>query len=228
MADIASKNTPLELTNVYNGVTITQEARILSLGEDFVELQTPYYQFMCVALQGHTHLHSPGLPCMVSADLKGLELTSGKIRLRNFSCLSRLSEVRLAGRVAPQEPIRTILHLKNKDFSASVADLSTSGIGIWAYKIREKGINLEPNSLINLDYYLPRQSKKFTLKGKVAYLKPAKSSIMFRLGVCVKPNNEQENKLQEYIRLRHQDILRELEQAFNRSFEPLRTANMFY
>jgi hypothetical protein len=179
-------------------------------------------------LQGHTYLSSPGLPCLVCANLNNLELTSAKIRLNDFSFLSRSSESRLTGRVVPQEPIRTILHLKNNDFSASVADLSAQGLGIWAYKIREKGIVLEQNAPINLDYYLPKQSKKFTLKGKVAYLKPAKSWLMFRLGVCLKPNNEQESKLQDYIHLRHQDIIRELEQTFNRSYEALRNANIFF
>jgi hypothetical protein len=51
---------------------------------------------------------------------------------------------------------------------------------------------------------------------------------MVRLGVCIKPNSEQETKLQDYIRQRHQDILRELEQAFNLSFEPQRIANIFF
>jgi hypothetical protein len=225
---VAQEKTPLELTNVYEGVTFTQEVRIISFGEDFVELQIPYYQFMCIALQGWTHLRCTGFPFVVNANLKNLELTSGKIRLKDFSCLSRSSEIRLTNRVAPQEPIRTLLHLRNNEFSASVADLSANGIGLWAYKIREKGINLAANSPINLDYYLPRQPKKFTLKGKVAYLKPAKSAMMVRLGVCIKPNLEQEDKLQEYIRQRHQDIIRELEQVFNRTFEPLKTANMFY
>ena len=128
LVKVAQENTPLELTNVYKGVTITQEAGIISFGEDFVEFQIPYYQFMCIALQGRTHLRSPGLPCLVSASLKKLELTSGKIRLKDFSCLSRSLEDRLTNRVAPQEPIRTTLHLKNTDFSASVADFSANGI----------------------------------------------------------------------------------------------------
>jgi hypothetical protein len=228
LVKVAQEKTPLELTNVYKGVTLTQEARIISFGEDFVELQIPYYQFMCIALQGRTHIRSSGFPFVVSASLKNLGLTSGKIRLKDFSCLSRSLEIRLTNRVAPQEPIRITLHLKNTDFSASVADLSANGMGILAYKIREKGINLEANSPINLDYYLPRQSKKFTLKGKVAYLKPVKSSVMVRLGVCFKPNLEQETRLQEYIDQRHIDIIRELEQTFIRSVEPLRTANLFY
>ena len=228
LAEIAKENKPLELTNDYKGVTITQEARIISFGDDFVELQTPYYQFMCIALQGHTHIRSPGLPCLVSANLKNLEVTSGKIQLHDFACLSRSAEVRLNTRVSPQEPTRALLHLRNADLSASVVDLSAQGIGIWAYKIQEKGIKLAINTPINLDYYLPRQSKKFTLKGKVAYLKPVKSSLMVRLGVCIQPNTEQETKLQEYIRQRHQDIFRELEQAFNRSVEPFRLANIFF
>jgi len=228
MHRVAQENIPLELTNVYSGVTITQEPGIISFGEDYVELQTPYFEFMCIALQGHTHLRSSGLPCQVSANLKNLDTTSGRIRLKDFSCLSRSSETRVASRVTPQEPVRALLHLKNKDFSASIADFSAKGIGIWAYKIREKGIYLEQNYPINLDYYLPRQPKKFTMKGKVAYLKPDKSSLMVRLGVCIKPNSEQETKLQDYIRQRHQDIIRELEQAFNRSFEPQRIANIFF
>jgi PilZ domain. len=228
LVKIAQTNTPLELTNVYKGVTVTQEARITSFGEDFVELQPSYYLFMCIALQGRTYLRSPGLPCLVSASLKDIEVTSGKVRLRNFSCLSRSVEVRTTNRVTPKESIRTLLHLKNADFSASVADFSENGIGIFAYKIREKGIKLEANSPINLDYYLPRQSKKFTMKGKVAYLQPVKSSFMVRFGVYLRPNLEQETKLQDYIRQRHLDILRELEQAFNRTFEPLRTANLFF
>ena len=228
LVKVAQENKLLELMNVYKSVTITQEARIISFGEDFIEFQMPYYQFMCVALQGRTHFRSPGLPYLFSASLENLELTSGKVRLREFKCLSRSFEVRLTNRVAPKEPIRTTLHLKNIDLSASIVDLSKKGMGLLAYKIQEKAINLEPNSLIHLDYYLPGQPKKFIMKGKLAYLKPVTGSLMARLGVCINPSLEQEAKLQKYIYLRHLDIIKELEQAFNRSFEPMRTANIFF
>jgi hypothetical protein len=228
MRAVARQNKPLTMSNVFKGVTISQESKVLGVEEDYVIFQPPYSQIMAIALAHQTFLHSPEIPGALFAHLKKIDLISGKLLLSNFEPSHSLWKRRTNVRVAPKENLRAVLRIKDTTFSVSVADLSTCGMGLLAYKLFDRGLKIGSGTPIVVDYVQPSNGLKMILRGTIAYVSRIKDTAMSRLGVHFHLNMDQERKLMKYVRQRENEILGELETTFRQEFEPRSAKDLYF
>jgi hypothetical protein len=206
---LAEKKMPLYLSLPYKGMALPQELHILDIQEGQVTLQAPTYRGNFVA-GDFIFLHSQEIPQTIAARLVEFNLPDGRLTLSELVYLDTPWKERSEMRVEPKDPIMVDVRSGAAAYRACIENLSLNGAGLLAYKVIERGVPLEPQQRVLLDFELPIDHRRLVIRGVIANLHLLGDTLV-RIGVHILPSNIKKHLLQRYILWRKNEILEELE-----------------
>jgi hypothetical protein len=216
---LASQNPWLKLTKPYRGIILSEDVKIITVNEQRAVFQV-FDSKICAALKGCVHLHSPSLPRTVRARIKDNCISKGMFALSDFAYLDSDWQNRLHERVQPKQPTYGFLKYEDFHFRAPMQNISVNGVGVLVSKTADNETELQPDSVIKLDFRVTPEYGWAALKGRIVYLIEVTKSLL-RLGIHLQPDVQQGLKLEKYIINRKKEIMEELDQAFLAGITPM-------
>lgn len=212
MRELAQNEQPLILLNTYRGVPVVTTARIINVSSGYVAVSVHEYQAVCMSIEGNTHVQSDYLSQAYQAEAVAVDVLKKQAILTDFVPVEEGVGKRVNVRVRPENPMD--VEISGDDFSISgkVADISTSGVGIYtlaAYVFDE--MPAEPGAPVFVDIKMPKTPHTLRLPGKVSNLIYREGNIIQRIGVRIDAGAELAMELQNYVSVREEAILHELE-----------------
>jgi len=218
---LAEKKIPLYLSQPYKGMVLPQELQILNIQEGQVTIQAPNQG--CNFLVGDfIFLHSQEITQTLVARLVEINLPTGQLRLSELVYLGTPWKERSDMRVEPKDPIMVDVRTASMTYRACMENLSLNGAGLLAYKAIERGIPLEPQQRVLLDFEIPPEHRRIVVRGVIANLHLLGETLV-RIGVHILPSVIKKHWLQRYILWRKNEILEELKRN---SFEENRNSTV--
>jgi hypothetical protein len=214
--ELAKQEQPLILLNTYRGVPVVTTARIINVSSGYVAVSVHEYQAVCMSMDGNTHVQSDYLSQAYHAEAVAVDVLKKQAILTDFVPVEEGIGKRVNVRVRPENPME--VEISGKDFSISgkVADISTSGVGIYTLAAYVYGeMPMERGEAVFVDIRLPETSHVKRLPGIVTYLIYREGNIIQRIGVRIDARAEEVADLQDYISEREQTILHELELIYD-------------
>jgi hypothetical protein len=226
LRSIAQEDSTLQITKPFRGMLLSQDARILAITPNSVVLQAADVR-MGFTSGTSIYLNSKLLPMPVMAQLSGVSVLNNTFIVSDFIYKEEGWKERVHERVHPKEPTYAILNWSKKSFRTSLEDISCQGIGLLAYKVLEKGFNIQSNSEILLDFQLSPNYRLSALRGRIIYHRALGKSFS-RIGVQIHPNLGQSHLLKQYIVSQKVEIGSELDQIFNQAIREPDVVDQFF
>ncbi len=113
-------------------------------------------------------------------------------------------------RVEPKDPIMVDVRTASMTYRTCMENLSLNGAGLLAYKTIERGLPLEPQQRVLLDFELPPEHRRIVVRGVIAN-RHSLGETLARIGVHILPSVMKKRWLQRYILWRKNEILEEQE-----------------
>jgi|GEM_PF-1711161 len=206
---LAEKKLPLYLSLPYKGLALPQELQILDIQEGQITIQAPNQGGNFLA-GDFIFLHSQEITQTLVARLVEINLPTGRLRLSELVYLDTPWKERSDMRVEPKDPIMVDVRSASMTYRACMENLSLNGAGLLAYKAIERGVPLEPQKQVLLDFELPQEHRRIVVRGVIANLHLLGDTLV-RIGVHILPSVIKKRWLQRYILWRKNEILEELE-----------------
>jgi hypothetical protein len=219
-------NTILHITKPFKGTLLSQETRILAITSNSIVLQAADVR-MGITSGDCVYLISELLPKPVKARLCDISCTHNTFTLRELTYKEECWKERCQERVTPEQPTYARLTWNKKDIRTSVENISSRGVGLLAYKLAEKGFNIDPKANILLDFQLTPICRLTGLRGTVIYLHPLGMAFT-RIGVEIHPNLSQNKQLKLYIASQKDAILSELNQIYFKALHEPDVVDQFF
>jgi hypothetical protein len=208
---LAKKKIPLQLSLPYKGMAIAQELQILDIQGGKLTIQAPT-QRVNYLIGDFIFLHSQENAHTMAGRLVEINLSGGQLILSAVVYLDTTWKERSDTRVEPKDPIMVDVRSEAVNYRACIENLSLNGAGLLAYKVIERGVPLEPQQRVLLDFELPTEQKRLVIRGVIANLHLLGDSLV-RIGVHILPNVSKKRLLQRYILWRKNEIIKELEES---------------
>jgi hypothetical protein len=205
---LAGKNAPLQLSLPYKGMALTQDLHILDIQDGRITLQAPN-QRVNFLIGDFIFLHTQEIAQTLAARVSEINLRAGIMKLSEMVYLGTPWKERSDTRVEPKEPIMVDVRSGPISYRACVENLSLNGAGLLAYKVIEKGVPLEPQQRVLIDFELPPDHARLVIRGVIANLHLLGDTLV-RIGVYILPSILKKDVLQRYIYSRKDEILEEL------------------
>jgi len=209
---LGRQNVALQLTKSFRGIVLNQDINILEVNPDCATFQTTSIE-MCAALEGNIYLHNQLFPRPVVAHLRNLNTCKGIFVLSGFAYIDTEWKERQYERVRPPKTVYVTLHWRGKAFRTSLENISVNGMGLWAYKLFESRMKIQPGSNTQLEFQLSPEYKYMALKGRIIYSRTI-NSLFVKLGIQLYPKAREARSLKKYIAQRKYEIMEEFDQAF--------------
>lgn len=202
----------LELMNTYRGVPVICRAKVVSIRDDLVEIESHDPGLVCLVKQKQTKVLGSDYFEPAGGRTDSVDLVNGKAILTHFTYQSTRLGERMIVRVEPKEAIP--VQIKNEDQITTVelVDLSLNGMGV-----RVEGGNynafLKPGTAVQISMQLPKEEVQ--LSGNI--LTAIKTGSAYRLSVRFLPGNPQRVAVFRYLIDRRAEISLELEQEYQQA-----------
>lgn len=154
---IASKGGEIRLLNNYKGLPIANEAKIVAVGTDAIQVSSSRYQLACLYLNRETYIQSNDLPGSLWSHVTGLSTESLQAVLTDFHFAQPTFDLRNQIRVETSSPVEVILQLHNPFtiVQTSLADISANGIGVYLDRQRYHPRLFETGTELRISLSLP-------------------------------------------------------------------------
>jgi hypothetical protein len=176
----------LELMNTYRGVPFISRARVLSIQDDLVEIQTHDPALICLVQQKQTKALGSDYFEPAVARVASSDLLVGTAVLTNFTYQSTRLGERMIVRVEPKEPFQVIVETGAGQLTVEMVDLSLNGMGVRV-ELSDYSAALKPGTTVETILQLPKEEVR--LPGSI--LTAIKSSSAYRLSVRFLPDSPQ-------------------------------------
>jgi hypothetical protein len=226
LGNLARKKAHLTMSHPFRGMLLTQELLLLSIQADQALVQAG--RNWLAANPGElVYLHSSACKEVLAARVLGINIQLGEMALGEFEDTGRPWIERMHERVQPRLPLRVLLQIGDRNLAASLENISLSGAGLLAYKLLERGIELQAGQPIKLDFELPVVHTRLSLPARLVNIQHHGERVSC-LGLKTFPNVDQVRLLERYITRRKVEILDELDQSFNEAFEPQSVKELYF
>ena len=223
---LGQQDAAIELKKSFRGLVLQQEVRVLEVSPDEAAFLLTDIE-MSAALEGNVFLHSQLFPKPVKAQVKSLDIEKCKLVLSGFVYVDTELNKRQHDRVRPKQSTYVRLHWRGKTQRACIDNISANGIGIFAFKMFERGMRIRPGSNVQLKFQLSPDHKDMVLKGTVVYINPM-DRYSTTIGIRFFPTARASRLLNEYITPRKQEILEELNQAYWELIKPRGVESLYF
>lgn len=206
---------PVRLINTYRGIPITNDARIITISQGYVAFNVHEYQAVCMTLEGKTYVQNDILPEVYQARAVAVDVSTKQAILTEFTGAGTTVGKRMAARVQPKEPADVEIYDGNRRIPGKLADISTTGVGIFTFATYIYGeLSFEKSENVFIDVRMPLSDTIMRFEGKISSVMHQKGTFLHRLGVKLVPNPATDAALLEYITHRQNEILRELKAIY--------------
>jgi hypothetical protein len=212
LSRLAEKNVPLQLSMPYKGMALAQELHILDIQDGMITMQAPNQQINYL-IGDFIFLHSQEIAQTIAARLAEINFLAGVMKLSEVIYLGTPWKERSDTRVEPKEPIMVDVRSGAIAYRACIENLSLNGAGLLAYKVIEKGVPLEPQQRVLIDFELPPDHGRMVVRGVIANLHLLGDTLV-RIGVHILPSMLKKESLQRYIYSRKNEIMEELDRTY--------------
>jgi hypothetical protein len=223
---LAHQGAPLRMSRTYRGLLVTVDVNLLTIGADRVLFQDPRNRIY-VRPGDQIVLHSPVSDETLGGRVLEINIQQCLISVGELTQIDRPWSERGQERVQAHQPVRVSLRDGNRGVPTLLENLSLTGVGLLAYKLTERGLELRPGQAVNLDFELPRGAGRFLLSARMANV-GYPSSHLACLGVATYPDVEQAQQLERYITHRKAEILQEIDLSFAESFEAHTVTQLYF
>lgn len=212
---------PIQLLNVFRGIPIVHEGKLILASQGYVVLSVHGYQAVCIVLERRTYLQSDFLPRPVKASPIAVDVAHGEVVLTRFTPAGEMIGQRMSPRVQSKEVMRVQIQTDSGSLTANLADISLSGVGVFTFgALTEDQLALKRNKMVDLNVRLLDGRPPLTIKGKVTNITQDRATMLHRVGVCTYPDDDSTRLLMEYIALRQDEIMHELEMTYQVMCKP--------
>lgn len=201
----------LELLNLYKGVNIKHNAKIVDITNDSMILNTNFMQILAIKDEGNAFIVAgDNLTSHVKADFVNINLSDNLITLKNFSRLKTMAALqRKHPRVYPK--IITEATLRNSagvEINGKLFDISQGGIGVVSTQDAEYVSGEELEAIFTLKMPKTEEEIKVNLKVNLVVSLNYRGSMRY----CCQITKEQDinAKIIEFTKLREEQTLEEL------------------
>ncbi len=132
---LADSYKDVRLLNVYKGVPISYEAKIIEVADKSALFRTEKYQIVCLNYEGITHVQSLFLPKIVIAKVHDIDFLRNESVLGDFEYTSGRIGARTQVRVIPEKTIEGLICVQEnlQAFPGELADISLDGLGFFTH-----------------------------------------------------------------------------------------------
>ncbi|HHH83408.1 MAG TPA: PilZ domain-containing protein [Chloroflexi bacterium] len=213
----------LRLINVFKGLPISYDARILKLSSKVITLEAHPYQIVCLDRYGLTHIRAERLPRVARADVIWLDHAQRQVGLSNLRYVSLQIGNRSLIRVEPEEPLELYIWDANgKRFRGELIDISQSGMAISMISDLISPNAFHTGANLKIEFSLPAtgpcQEASITGRCVIAYLKPDPILHKHRMGMQLFPDEKSRPIISRYISARQSEIQNEIRSLAAKSF----------
>lgn len=223
---LAEKNTPLQLSMPYKGMALAQDLHILDIQDGKITMQAPNQRDNFL-IGDFVFLHSQEIAQTVAARLSEINFHAGVMKLSEVVYLGTPWKERSDTRVEPNEPIMVDVRSGSIAYRACIENLSLNGAGLLAYKVIEKGVPLEPQQRVLIDFELPPDHRRMVIRGVIANLHLLGDTLV-RIGVHILPSILKKGLLQRYILSRKNEIQEELDRTNLEEYRFSTVVNLYF
>mgnify|MGYP001765674280 CR=1 FL=1 len=128
---LLSAGEPVTLLNTYRGFPVEHEATVLTLEQGYVAIGIHEHQAVCMALEGKTFIQNRRVPEVIRAVVMAVDVVKKRAVLTEFEPAGTDIGRRKEARVFPREPLEADIFDGRQHVSGMVADISTSGVGVF-------------------------------------------------------------------------------------------------
>ncbi len=204
---IKNSNEKLEVHNYYKGLSITNDAKILNIGRDTLEIQTNYIQEKAIQYEGKTFIASENLSYDIKCDtVHKIMFEQHSVELQDFKFVKDSPISRQTIRLEPEEEHTVDLFISENKFYGKIRieDISLDAIRL---KLNALPAGLEKDFEIRVDIVFNVNKRPINISTSLRLLKKVELDNSFDLVFIFKGNKKSE--LVKYITKRQMAIIRE-------------------
>jgi len=206
---LARTEEPVDLLNTYKGIPVLIKGKLSKVGADRAVVSfEKQFEAVCLSLENKTTLLSDVLAGPLNAAALAVDLRAGTVTLTQFDYSHAKIGDRMTLRVIPHDVIPVMLSSGRQHLSATVADISMSGVGLYISP-PDKAEALRRHAVAQLALKL--DGPEIELSGTIHYMKFEANAC--RLGVALVQTREARTLVQ-YIHKRQEAILAELKALY--------------
>jgi hypothetical protein len=220
---IASEGRRIRLLNLYKGIPISYAARIASIGDASVTVQTEKIQLVCMYREKETFIQHVKFPHLVRAGVVMVDTDKVHGLLSHFSYQpERIGELTRV-RVQPARTISSVLVSEGtqKLVSGELVDISLDGVAVKVDQ-RELSNACQPGETVQIQIHLPKSIPfqegpdqiPLDLSGSIANIKTGLPDGKCRIGVQLHPESPARLDLAHFITQRQTELLREIRSIY--------------
>jgi hypothetical protein len=207
---------PLHLLNTYRGIPVVHDAKIIMLNQGYLALTVHPYQATCMALENKTYIQADFSQDLFLAKTVALDVAKRQAIVTEFSRAPHSIGKRLAIRVQPKEPINAEIYDGEHRIPGKLADISSTGVGVFTFATYIYGdLSFEKDADVVVDFRMPTSGSILRYQAKVTSVVHQPGTFMHRLGLQIKPNPSADTLLKQYVTLRQEEILQELQLIYD-------------
>lgn len=226
LSRLAEKKVPLQLTMPYKGMALAQDLHILDIRDGKLTLQAPTRSANFL-IGDFFFLHSQEITQTMAGRLSEINYRAGIMKFSEVVYLGTSWKERSDMRVEPKEPIMVDVRSGPIAYRACLENLSVNGAGLLAYKVIEKGVPLEPQQRVLIEFELPTDHQRLVIRGVIANLHLLGDTLV-RIGVHILPSILKKGILQRYITSRKKEILEELDRNYLEENRYATVVNLYF
>jgi len=214
MRDISRSGESLRFLNVYRGLPITYDGKVLDVSERVVRFAVNRYQSICIRLENQAFVQSNLLPEVVRGKVVTVDPWAPSVVLTDFEYKGTLIGKRMHVRVEPEHAIRVTLGA-NQNYYGDLTEISMRGIAAVLYPPLYSAMDWNRGEKVPIEFRLPDVQKRhlvsIKLSGYVRYATMDRKKGGYRMGLqFLPPDQPTETLLSRYIAQRQADLLNEL------------------
>ncbi len=210
-----SINRPVRLINTYRGVPVVNDAWVVSVNQGYILFSMQPNQVVCLALEGQTYVRGSALPQVYQAKVIAVDVTKNQAILADFVGMGDSIGNRITLRVQPTEPIDAQIYDGDRRIPGRLADVSSSGIGIFTLNTHfygEQTIDKDREVIIDVAFPPTRQIARF--HARVAWVVGQSDTYLYRVGMEILADQKTQPLLLRYLAQRQKEIMEELERVY--------------
>ena len=208
LLDVIYKNTAkVKVHNYYKGLSITNDAIILSINDGFITIKTTYLQQKAIQYERKAYLISQALPHTLECSKVGqISFEHQSVELKSLKLVDTSPINRKTIRVVPEQNHRVSLFIDETKFHGdiSVEDISLDAIRL---QINALPLGLDIDSEVIIDLVLMMDKKPLIINTKAILLRKIELNNKFNLIFMFK--DLKNTQLVKYITKRQMAIIRE-------------------
>ncbi len=157
--DISKSGESLRFLNVYRGLPITYDGKVLDVSEHVARFGVSRYQSICIRIENQTFIQSNLLPEVIRGKVVTVDPWAPAVVLTDFEYKGTLIGKRMHVRVEPEHPIRVTLGA-NQNYYGDLTEISMRGIAAVLYPPFYSAMIWNRGETIPIEFRIPDVAKR--------------------------------------------------------------------